>query len=982
MGKIVDCWGGFVENGWLRRPEKGFDGSGISPLVWRGDKKTMAKDKAYRRAENKIAEAKHNNAKDLWLTCMGLTELPEAIGQLSQLRELSLSANQLRELPEAIAQLTELQTLYLDNNHLREFAEAIGQLRKLRELYLHANQLTELPEAVGQLTQLLKLTLSVNQLRKLSKAIGQLTQLQVLHLEINNLTKLPDAIGELTQLKHLTLHENQLTELPEVIGQLTQLKNLTLDENQLTSLPHAIGQLTQLKNLTLDKNRLTSLPQAIGQLTQLRELLLNENQLTELPEAIGQLARLQMLFLNDNQLTELPEAISQLTKLKRLNLYGNDELGIPPEVLGGHWGAGGEDARPGDIIEYYFRQRKEVRRELREAKVLLVGQGGVGKTSLVNRLIDGEYDPDEGKTEGINIREWEVAGKEREGEKAGTIKLNVWDFGGQEIMHATHQFFLTKRSLYILVLDARKGENDCNIQYWLKIIQSYGGDSPVLVVTNQCDQDFLELNENRLKKDYAPNIKGFFATSCKDGSGIEELRGAIEKEINELAHVYDVLPKSYFDIKGKLEGLAESRNFIDIEDYRGICREHTVDKEEEQNVLLRFLHDLGNVLNFGDPEDPYQLRDTNILNPEWVTEGVYKIINDRGLKEQKDKGVLAIGKMGVILEDKQRYPKKRHGFIIDMMRKFELCFDFPEGKGQRVLIPELLGRNEPGIDWNAGESLNFEYHYSVLPSGLICRFIVRMHSKVTKHRIYWRSGVLMDVGKNIALVRGDTDSGKIFISVGGPEETRKDALKVIRDELKAIHATVPRLDVKEKVPLAEEAGIVVDYAHLLRLREAGEENCWPEGAERSYKVKKLLEGVDLQRFDVFLCHNSEDKAGVKRIGEELKKRGLKVWLDEWELRPGLPWQRALEEQIESIKSAAVFVGESGMGPWQKMETEGFLGEFVERGCPVIPVILDGCPKEPKLPVFLRGFAWVDLRKGTFKEGIDKLEWGITGKKQS
>jgi internalin A len=543
-------------------------------------------------------------------------------------------------------------------------------------------------------------------------------------------------------------------------------------------------------------------------LKNLTELALGRNNLTSVPAEICRLKNLAILFLDNNNLTSLPAGIGQLKMLRELYLHGNDGLGIPPEVLGPKWIERGERARPADIIEYYFRQRREARWELREAKILLVGQGGVGKTSLVKRLIDNNYNPEELKTEGIDIRDWEVAGRRRAGKKAPRIKLNVWDFGGQEIMHATHQFFLTKRSLYILVLDARKGENECNIQYWLKIIQSYGGESPVLVVTNQCDQAHLELNENRLTKDYSPNIKGFFSTSCKTGNGIEQLRAAIEKEINALEHVYDVLPKSYFDIKQRLERLAESKNFIDIADYRELCREHDVGKEEEQNLLLRFLHDLGNVLNFGDPEDPYQLRDTNILNPEWVTEGVYKILNNKELKEQQDKGVLQWSRIGGILEDTQRYPQERHEFIVDMMRKFELCFDFPDGYGRRVLIPELLGENEPELGWDYDDSLNFEYHYTVLPSGLICRFIVRMHHNLTKKRTYWRSGVVLGIDGNKALVRADADKGRMFISVKGAFEGRRRALAVIRNSFEGIHATIPRLDVKAKVPLPDLLSII------------------------------------------------------------------------------------------------------------------------------------------------------------------------------
>ncbi|MBD3218334.1 MAG: TIR domain-containing protein [candidate division Zixibacteria bacterium] len=132
-------------------------------------------------------------------------------------------------------------------------------------------------------------------------------------------------------------------------------------------------------------------------------------------------------------------------------------------------------------------------------------------------------------------------------------------------------------------------------------------------------------------------------------------------------------------------------------------------------------------------------------------------------------------------------------------------------------------------------------------------------------------------------------------------------------------------------------------------------------------------------YDVFLCHNSEDKPIVKKIGRELKRRGMNPWLDEWELQPGLPWQDSIEEQIEKIKSAAVFVGKSGLGPWQRAEIRGLLSQFVDRSIPVIPVILSTAPKKPKLPLFLREMTWVDFRVDN-PDPINRLIWGITGEK--
>jgi hypothetical protein len=144
-------------------------------------------------------------------------------------------------------------------------------------------------------------------------------------------------------------------------------------------------------------------------------------------------------------------------------------------------------------------------------------------------------------------------------------------------------------------------------------------------------------------------------------------------------------------------------------------------------------------------------------------------------------------------------------------------------------------------------------------------------------------------------------------------------------------------------------------------------------------VQSSLQGkIATSDFDVFLCHHGIDKPIVKRIGEQLKERGILPWFDEWALRPGLPRQKILEQQIEDIKTVAVFVGKDGIGPWQQQELDAFLGEFVRRGCPVIPVLLPGAPHEPKLPVFLRAMTWVDFRHQD-PDPLQQLLWGITGK---
>jgi TIR domain len=136
-----------------------------------------------------------------------------------------------------------------------------------------------------------------------------------------------------------------------------------------------------------------------------------------------------------------------------------------------------------------------------------------------------------------------------------------------------------------------------------------------------------------------------------------------------------------------------------------------------------------------------------------------------------------------------------------------------------------------------------------------------------------------------------------------------------------------------------------------------------------------------QQFDVFLCHHSPDKPAVALIAQKLQEAGVLPWLDLWELIPGRPWQRELERQISNIKSAAVFVGMEGVGPWQQQELYGFLDEFVAREMPVIPVLLANAAKEPVLPHFLRNMTWVDFRVAQ-PDPLERLVWGITGKRPS
>src|SRR6266540_2368228 len=582
------------------------------------------------------------------------------------------------------------------NNWIRIEEVALG---KTTELVLRAINI--IPEILWQLTNLLKLDLSSNSLTNLPHDIGFLTNLVALRLSNNKLEVLPPEIGQLRNLKSLHISHNTLKEIPSEIGNLTYLEMLELSSNRLTDLPFEIGQLINLTELDVSNNEIIAIPRSIEKLINLNHLDISKNKINYFPIEICRLPKLITLNLSSeglldrsfgksriiekgNSIDRIPREIFQLRELRYLDLIGNP-LPIPPEILE-------KFDKPQIVLNYYFSVVEQQRKPLNEIKLILVGQGSVGKTSLVQQILHGTFDQNQTKTEGISINQWMVDSQSEISNQKSEIKLNIWDFGGQEIMHATHQFFLTKRSLYLLVLDARLTQEENRVEYWLKIIQSFGGESPVLIVGNKTDQHPLDIDRTGLQKKYS-NIVGILETSAATGAGIEELKTAITEYVNNIPHVRDLLPETWFTVKSKLEELGKEKNFITQDEYLGLCDTNDITDETSQHTLIGFLHDLGVVLHFQD--DP-RLEALGILNPQWVTNGVYKILNSHTLFQNK--GVLTLSMLDEIL-NLPEYPRGKRLFIVDMMKKFELCYDIEPDK--TFLVPDLLPKDEIYTgEWN------------------------------------------------------------------------------------------------------------------------------------------------------------------------------------------------------------------------------------------------------------------------------------------
>lgn len=683
------------------------------------------------------------------------------------------------------------------------------------------------------------------------------------------MTEIPLNIGQLTALRELRVNHNHLEEIPSEIGRLKRLRHLTFFENKLKFVPLEIGQLISLELLSFSSNQIKAIPSELGQLVNLKELWFQNNLITVIPPEIGNLSRLIKLHLDSNQLTNVPLEIGQLLNLRRLNLNGNPNLTIPPEIV-----AKQDNAQV--ILDYLRGQQEAPARPLNEAKLILVGQGGVGKTSLVKRLLGQGFDEAENQTEGINIKTWSLE-VSRPQQGVVPVALNIWDFGGQEIMHATHQFFLTKRSLYLLVLDARQGEDEGRVEYWLALINSFAPDAPVLIVINKSDQHHLDINRRGLQEKY-PAIKGFIRTSARSGQGIEQLKTEIANLLATMEHVDTAFPASWMRVKTDLVTMQAQRHFLPYDEYEDLCRQHGIAEESSQTTLVRFLHDLGIVLNFTDDD---RVRDTSVLNPNWVTGGIYALLNSEPLQQKQ--GILVRNQVRELLSGVE-YPSQQRRFLLDMMTKFELAFGLPGG--QTLLIPDLITKEQPDFEWDDANAPQFAYQYSVLPRSILHRFMVRQHQRVDPV-IRWRTGVMLHHDGFTALVKADIKAATIRISIIG-EGDRRQFLYSLRLEFAGIHDTIQGTKPREVVPIPGHPDAQPIGYDFLEDLEAKKIDVIPypgkDGEVILLDVQELLNGVSTSAMREAGLPNKRDILSALKSGFD-EKEFIELLFD-LSIRPG------------------------------------------------------------------------------------------------
>ena len=785
---------------------------------------------------------KLQNLQELDLSANQLTDVSSLI-KLKNLQQLDISFNSLTDV-SALSKLKNLQELNLSGTESTDISP-LTKLQNLQELHLNDNQQIDI-SPLSKLKNLRQLYLNLTQLTDIS-LLTKLQNLQKLDLGFNPLTDISPLI-KLQNLQELDLRDNQLTNI-SLLTKLQNLQKLDLGFNSLTDIS-PLTKLQNLQRLDLSHNQLTDILPLI-KLQNLQKLDLSYNELTDI-SPLTKLQNLQRLDLSHNELISFPQSLLELeTEIKwskhfssldkGVNLYENRLSSPPVEIV----------QQGNTAIKAYFDSLEDGTQVLEEVKVLLVGEGMAGKTSLLKQFQHHAFDQKESQTHGINVVSLsasKVKGLE-EAKALKNAKLHFWDFGGQEIMHASHQFFLTKRSLYILLIDSR---TDSKKEYWLRHIQKFGGDSPLIVVMNKIDENpNYNIQQQQLNEDFSNIQNRFHRISCQTGEGYSSLMDCMAKTIPTTALFGTKISQKWIDIKEALVEQTEEGRYLNKASFVQICEGHGISESDTQGVLLQFLNDLGIVLHFKN----LPLLDFYVLDPHWVTIGVYKILNSSKIKN----GCLYTEDLDFILNKEQikqqeydpakekpiSYEGKEPSYLISIMEEFELCYPSHHTAQQSYILPNLLPKElNPTPALTEEGLLRFVLAYDYLPSNLMSSFMYKVQEQIVAGQ-QWRYGVLLQspLSDCQALIKEQTEQKRITITIKGESYEKREYLSSIRQVLALIKNKFQNLEVTEYIPLPDHPDHLIKYKELLGYERNRKDDYFAGELGKEYSVADLLDSI-------------------------------------------------------------------------------------------------------------------------------------------
>ncbi|MBF0326968.1 MAG: hypothetical protein HQL42_18105 [Alphaproteobacteria bacterium] len=650
--------------------------------------------------------------------------LPPSFDRLKGLQSVTFNQCRFTALPRVLAELPKLDWLDLEDTPLTDIPGWLATSPALRSLYLRGTGITELtPSQLPANLGSLGLPGTLPTLADILRNLPNLTSLFLSDwVSADQIAALPDLCPNLEAL---------ILEHPQSHA-IATAKMLTLYcANGPAELPSA-WQHSALQRLEPINCGLTTLPDWLGRMRDLQGLNLSSNALTDLPPALADAPKLEWLYLNNNPLKEPLASLAEL----------------------------GPDA-----VLSYLRARQAGEETLHQAKLVLVGEGKVGKSSLIAALRGEAFQDNRDTTHGIELGQLTLPHPDQDGV---TLTLNSWDFGGQEIYRATHQFFFSPDALYLLLWNPREGAEACELAGWLKRLKLRLGERArvLLVATHAGEGRRAELDWPALARDFGAMLAGHHVIDSKDGIGLEDLKAAIAAEAAKLPQMGGKLPVSWLGMREGLAALKRSRPYLAYGAYLDQCRLHGIADDRQAAVLARLLHQLGYVIHFADQSG---LGDIMVLEPEWLTKAISMVFEDKATEQAG--GVLDHARLTDLW---RAYPAELHPFFLRMMEEFDISYRIPDRNGFS-LVGQMVPYGRPeDLPWQAEDCAPDGTAQARMictlgdeAVGLIPWTIVRNHRYSTG--LHWRGGTFLEnpADGSQALIELNARKDRLSIAVRG-----------------------------------------------------------------------------------------------------------------------------------------------------------------------------------------------------------------------
>ncbi|MBQ9348361.1 MAG: GTP-binding protein [Oscillibacter sp.] len=440
--------------------------------------------------------------------------------------------------------------------------------------------------------------------------------------------------------------------------------------------------------------------------------------------------------------------------------------------------------QPRDVIEAYYTGRSL--EAIRECKVIFLGDGAAGKSCLIDRIVNDNFDKDSPVTHGVRVTHWQTEIQEK------PFKLRILDFGGQEILHSMHRCFLTAHTVYVVVCESRDdAEIDDTAARWLATVQAFAPGCPVILALNKADMNAnVSVNERDLRTRY-PALKHVLRTSAKverDAKfGTNALTEVIREEIPGCINQYQA-NADMLAVKRALEEMTE--DYITADAYRELCDKNHLTDQKLQHQMLGFFKDLG-VAYYYEKEDgelDARLESVRVLNPAWLTNGIYRLIvrapESGFLPHDEIRKTLGRAFEGDI--DKTVYSREETEFILHVMRQFEISH-IMERDGRAVeVIPMKMPKDTPdlALRFPKDKALHLRWEGPYLPNNLVHRLMIRKFEELDTDCV-WRTGgqFKKQDSRCVALASMSGNALDVYVTGKGNE---KEYMEGFRDEIRRI----------------------------------------------------------------------------------------------------------------------------------------------------------------------------------------------------